>query len=246
MNKTPQTQQAWFNQLDILPHEGCSLIWEGGSRAYALNQPGSDHDIRAVAMPTLGQLALQSDWGERHMPDTDFVVRSANKTLHMLRNGNPNLVELFGLPKDCFIYMDSWGLRLLVIGKRLCLTTNLVKSFSGYAIQQKRLAEKNTGAKRDKALMHSLRVWRMGRELIETGTVNVRRTSDHMELMAIRQGDYDPRWYENAWRIAQHAYYKAVDTHNVLPKPVTDDEYRQLVEPLMLDWMRHLIQENNQ
>lgn len=246
MNKLPQPHQAWLNQLDILPHEGCSLIWEGGSRAYALNQPGSDHDIRAVAMPTLGQLALQQDWGEKHMPDTDFVLRSANKTLHMLRNGNPNLVELFGLPKDCLIHMDTWGMRLLTIGKRLCLTTNLVKSFSGYAIQQKRLAEKNTGVKRDKALMHSLRVWRMGRELIETGTVNVRRTSDHMELMAIRQGDYDPRWYENAWKISQHAYYKAVDTHNVLPKPVTDDEYRQLVEPMMLDWIRHLIQENNQ
>ncbi len=30
----------------------------------------------------------------------------------------------------------------------------------------------------------------------------------------------------------------------MLPQPAADAEYRELVEPLMLDWMRHLLERN--
>ena len=119
-------------------------------------------------------------------------------------------------------------------------TRKLISSFAGYAIQQKHLAERSGDAKRDKALMHSLRVWRMGAELLETGEVHVRRDTDGMELKAIRLGEYDPHWYETAWGEARTRFHEA-EEHSTLPQPVTDTEYRELSEPLMLDWMRYLL-----
>ena len=232
----------WLDSLNLLPLEGCALMWIGGSRAYGLAGEDSDVDIRAVAFPTLAQAALMEDWGERHMPDADTVLRSARKTLMMMRNGNPNLIELYGLPDDCMLHADEWGSRLMDIGRRLMFTRRIASSFAGYAIQQKHLAERSEGTKRDKALMHSLRVWRMGAELLETGRVNVRRDRDGMELKAIRLGEYDPDWYETAWEEARTRFHEA-EEHSTLPAPVTDAEYRDLAEPLMLDWIRHLLKE---
>lgn len=232
----------WLSSLNLLPSEGCALMWVGGSHAYGLAGEDSDVDVRAVAFPSLPQLALMEDWGERHMPDADAVLRSARKTLMMMRNGNPNLIELYGLPDDCMIYVDEWGSRLLEVGRQLMFTRKAASSFAGYAIQQKHLAERSEGAKRDKALMHSLRVWRMGAELLETGEVHVRRDRDGMELKAIRLGEYDPHWYETAWAEACTRFHEA-EEHSTLPQPGTDAEYRELVEPLMLDWMRHLLEE---
>lgn len=97
----------WLDSLDLLPSEGCALMWIGGSRAYGLDGEDSDVDVRAVAFPTLAQLAMTEDWGERHMPDADTVLRSARKTLMMMRNGNPNLIELYGLPDECMLHMDE-------------------------------------------------------------------------------------------------------------------------------------------
>lgn len=236
---TPDVNR-WLSSLNLLPSEGCALMWIGGSRAYGLDGPDSDVDIRAVAFPTLAQLALMEDWGECHMPDADTVLRSARKTLLMMRNGNPNLIELYGLPDDCMMHMDEWGERLLDVGRRLMLTRKVVSSFAGYAIQQKHLAERSEGAKRNKTLMHSLRVWRMGAEFLETGRVRVRRDRDGMELKAIRLGEYDRDWYETAWTEARTRFHEA-EEHTMLPRPVTDAEYRSLVEPLMLDWTRHLL-----
>ena len=232
----------WLDSLNLLPSEGCALMWVGGSRAYGLAGEDSDVDVRAVAFPTFSQLALMEDWGERHMPDADTVLRSARKTLMMMRNGNPNLIELYGLPDDCMLHADEWGSRLLEVGRQLMFTRKAASSFAGYAIQQKHLAERSEGAKRDKALMHSLRVWRMGAELMETGKVNVRRDADGMELKAIRLGEYDPAWYETAWEEARTRFHEA-EEHSTLPQPATDAEYRELAEPLMLDWMRHLLKE---
>lgn len=237
-----ESVDRWLSSLNLLPSEGCALMWVGGSHAYGLAGEDSDVDVRAVAFPTLDQLAMMEDWGERHMPDADAVLRSARKTLMMMRNGNPNLIELYGLPDDCMIHVDEWGCRLLEVGRRLMFTRKAASSFAGYAIQQKHLAERSEGVKRDKALMHSLRVWRMGAELVETGRVNVRRDRDGMELKAIRSGEYDPAWYEDAWAEARARFHEA-EEHSTLPAPVTDAEYRELVEPLMLDWMRHLLEE---
>ena len=238
----PRMVSDWLDSLNLLPSEGCALMWIGGSHAYGLAATDSDVDLRTVAFPARQQVGLVGEWGGRHLPGAGAVLRSARKTLMMMRNGNPNLIELYGPPDDCMIRMDEWGSRLMDIGRRLMFTRKLVSSFAGYAIQQKHLAERSEGAKRDKALMHSLRVWRMGAELMETGKVNVRRDADGMELKAIRSGEYDPAWYETAWEEARTRFH-VTEEHSTLPQPATDAEYRELAEPLMLDWMRHLLKE---
>lgn len=39
----------WLDSLNLLPSEGCALMWVGGSRAYGLAGEDSDVDVHAVA-----------------------------------------------------------------------------------------------------------------------------------------------------------------------------------------------------
>lgn len=48
--------------------------------------------------------------------------------------------------------------------------------------------------------------------------------------------------FETAWAEACTRFH-AAEEHSTLPAPVADAEYRELAEPLMLDWMRHLLKE---
>lgn len=102
-----EKQLEWLDSQPDLPdadkpENRCALIWIGGSHAYGLADKNSDVDVRAATMPTMRQFLSLHDYGEKHMPDSDMVVRSYLKVARMLRDANPNMVELVNLPIDCF------------------------------------------------------------------------------------------------------------------------------------------------
>ena len=251
MHELTENQVEWLESQTILPkadkpEDRCALIWIGGSHAYGLADENSDMDVRAASMPTLRQFLTLHDYGEKHMPDSDMVVRSYLKVARMLRDANPNMVELVNLPVDCILHCDDYGFRLLQLAQRIAVNRKCVSTFAGYAYQQTMLAERKKRAgdmrKAHKALAHALRVYRMGAVLLESGDVQVNRTGiDREELLAIRHGDFDPEQYEAELQEAKNRFEEAAE-HSTLPQPVGDVELQDMVMPIMREYAKRILE----
>lgn len=251
MHELTENQVEWLESQTILPkadkpEDRCALIWIGGSHAYGLADENSDMDVRAASMPTLRQFLTLHDYGEKHMPDSDMVVRSYLKVARMLRDANPNMVELVNLPVDCILHCDDYGFRLLQLAQRIAVNRKCVSTFAGYAYQQTMLAERKKRAgdmrKAHKALAHALRVYRMGAVLLESGDVQVNRTGiDREELLSIRHGDFDPEQYEAELQEAKNRFEEAAE-HSTLPQPVGDVELQDMVMPIMREYAKRILE----
>ena len=251
MHELTENQVEWLESQTILPkadkpEDRCALIWIGGSHAYGLADENSDMDVRAASMPTLRQFLTLHDYGEKHMPDSDMVVRSYLKVARMLRDANPNMVELVNLPVDCILHCDDYGFRLLQLAQRIAVNRKCVSTFAGYAYQQTMLAERKKRAgdmrKAHKALAHALRVYRMGAVLLESGDVQVNRTGiDREELLSIRHGDFDPEQYEAKLQEAKNRFEEAAE-HSTLPQPVGDVELQDMVMPIMREYAKRILE----
>lgn len=252
MIKLTQAQLEYLSALDELPEattplDRCSLVWIGGSHAYGIDVEESDVDVRIMAMPTMSQLLLQADYGERHMPDSDLAVRSFIKVAGMLCNANPNMVELVNLPVECVLHCDEYGFRLLQLASKLALSTKCASTFAGYATQQIALAERREREgdlpRMHKARAHALRVLRMGATLLESGEVRVSRKGiDADELLSIRRGLYERGEYEALLENARHDFLRA-ESVTCLPEPVSVKEFRELVLPILREYAGHLLAE---
>lgn len=121
------------------------IIFEAvsGSKAYGTDLPTSDTDIRGVfIMPTEEVLkANPSDnSGYGYIPQVsdetnDIVFYEVGRFIELLEKGNPNILELLNVPKDCIIY-ESDIFRRLFKDKYRYITKNLKNSFAGYANTQ--------------------------------------------------------------------------------------------------------------
>lgn len=252
MIKLTQAQLEYLSALDELPEattplDRCSLVWIGGSHAYGIDVKESDVDVRIMTMPTMSQLLLQADYGERHMPDSDLAVRSFIKVAGMLCNANPNMVELVNLPVECVLHCDEYGFRLLQLAPKLALSTKCASTFAGYATQQIALAERREREgdlpRMHKARAHALRVLRMGATLLESGEVWVSRKGiDADELLSIRRGLYERGEYEALLENARHDFLRA-ESVTCLPEPVSVKEFRELVLPILREYAGHLFAE---
>lgn len=244
-----EKQLEWLDSQPDLPdadkpENRCALIWVGGSHAYGLDDEHSDVDVRATSMPTLRQFLTLHDYGEKHMSGSDMVVRSYLKVVRMLRDANPNMVELVNLPVNCILHCDDYGFRLLQLARKLAVNRKCISTFSGYAYQQTVRAERQKRAgdmrKTHKAMAHALRVYRMGTVLLESGDVQVNRAGiDREELLAIRHGDFDAEQYETKLQEAKTRFEEAAE-HTTLPQPVSDTELRDMVMPIIYEYAKHM------
>lgn len=251
MYELTEAQLEWLDSQTVLPkadspEDRCALIWIGGSHAYGLADENSDVDVRAASMPTLRQFLTLHDYGEKHMSDSDMVVRSYLKVARMLRDANPNMVELVNLPVYCILHCDDYGFRLLQLAQKIAVSRKCVSTFSGYAYQQTMLAERKKRAgeirKSYKALAHALRVYRMGAVLLESGEVQVNRTGiDREELLTIRHGDFDMKQYEVKLQEAKTRFEEAAE-HTTLPQPVSDTELQDMVMPIIHEYAKHMLE----
>lgn len=111
------------------------LLGLGGSHAYGTNTETSDLDIRGIALNSKQDLLVHNTFDQIVNEETDTVVYSFNKIVSLLRNANPNVIELLGLKPDHYLFISSVGQELLD-NKKLFLSKKVVKSFGGYATSQ--------------------------------------------------------------------------------------------------------------
>ena len=121
------------------PHlgENICLLTVGGSHAYGTNVETSDLDIRGISMWGPKEILSGHGFEQVEDRDTDTVVYSLNKIIHLLSNCNPNVIEMLGCKKEHYLYLNSIGKKLLV-NSGLFLSKKCIYSFGGYASAQLR------------------------------------------------------------------------------------------------------------
>lgn len=141
INKAPQNlSQAeltkMYDFLDKTPELHTPvLLGLGGSHAYGTNIATSDLDIRGIAMHSKEDILLQKGFEQVENKETDTVIYSLNKIINLLKNCNPNTIEMLGLKPEHYIYKTYCGMDLLR-NRDMFLSNKCVQSFMGYANSQ--------------------------------------------------------------------------------------------------------------
>ncbi len=158
-----------------------------GSIAYGLNTETSDEDIRGIFVSrTEDVLSIYGvpDVIDKKNPDVTYY--EVLKFIRLALKANPSILELLYLEK--YIKQTSEG-KLLVDNRDAFLSKTVFKSYGGYAISQIRMLnrrgyfpdKKNRYAKHAR---HCFRLLQQGRELLTTGTMDV-KVKNRDELFAL-------------------------------------------------------------
>lgn len=113
------------------------LLGLGGSYSYGTNIEGSDIDVRGITLNSKADLIGFGDFEVYTDENTDTVIYSLKKIIPLLMSCNPNTIELLGLKKEHYLYLNDIG-RELLDNRKMFLSKLAVHSFGGYADAQLR------------------------------------------------------------------------------------------------------------
>lgn len=175
----------------------------------------------------------------------DLVEYEIRKFVSLLLNCNPNMfTALWGNPEH-ILQISRAGARLREARDNF-LSKRCFASFTGYAHGQlkkmtalacqgymgqkrKQLVEKYGYDTKNAA--HCIRLYRMGCELLETGKVNIDRSSlDASELISIKRGGWT---LERVYREADKLEQRAKEAYERSPLPLEPNRAR--IEGLLID-----------
>lgn len=166
-----------------------------GSRAYGTNTPTSDYDEVGVAViPDLSYYFGFKKFDHKNSGWSDGVDRKVygiHKFFNLALRCNPNAIEVLFVEPSDIIEINELG-SLILLNRDMFLSQFAAKTFVGYAASQlKRIRADTRNGKpiKHKHTMHIVRLLRMGKEIVASGEVIVRRP-DYKELLEIRNGNY--------------------------------------------------------
>ena len=115
-----------------------------GSRAYGLDRPESDLDIRGVCIPPRRYLLGLSDFEQWEQQDEsgDTVIYALVKFVRLALACNPNIIELLYTEPRHVLFINAYG-RRLVEHRHLFLSRQARHTFAGYAVSQLRRIERH-------------------------------------------------------------------------------------------------------
>ena len=115
-------------EFDINKHNIFKCI--AGSHAYGMATKYSDEDIRGVAIPPIEYYIGYLHKFEQHDPKSeDICIWSLQKFMRLAANANPNIIELFFIPKNFWLkWTPYWNEiinnRILFMSKKIRYTFN--------------------------------------------------------------------------------------------------------------------------
>ena len=117
--------------INTLKKSGC-IIFEciSGSRAYGLDTPASDTDIRGVYILPQDDFYGMNYIDQINNETNDIVYYELRKFIDLLYKNNPNILELLNMPPHCILYQDPL-FELLKTSD--FLSKNCENSFGNYA-----------------------------------------------------------------------------------------------------------------
>lgn len=151
-----------YDFLKTNPHLGDNIILLGlgGSHAYGTNVPGSDVDIRGIALNSKEEILGAANFEQVVNEATDTTIYSIRKIISLLSSCNPNTIELLGLKPEHYLYLSPIGQELLD-NKKLFLSRRAKYSFGGYAFAQLRRLDNKAArsieqAEREQHILNSI------------------------------------------------------------------------------------------
>ena len=177
-------------ELPLRP-EQIALVVRRGSHAYGTSVDGSDEDIAVVYVPTemdlLGFHNLQDGRQVKHSHSwpapTDGMAHSLQQAFRLGVSSNPTIFETLGVSQEDVLYETEVGARLRAYVPKF-LSRRVAKSFYGFAEHNYCYDREGTNPK---ALMHSMRLLLMAKEILTEGKLLVKRP-DREALLKIRLG----------------------------------------------------------
>lgn len=113
------------------------LLTLGGSHAYGTNVEGSDLDVRGIAVERPKEIIGLSSFEQFENRETDTVIYGLRKVISLMKNCNPNVIEMFGTKDNQLIICNKYG-KLIRDNLDLFLSKKAIHSFGGYATAQLR------------------------------------------------------------------------------------------------------------
>lgn len=174
-----------------------NIILEGitGSKAYGLQTENSDTDIKGVyLLPT--EKVLEIGFDIQHTTkdhvDPDWVYHEVGKFMKLVMSGNPTVTELLYL--DDYTALSPVGQILIDNRDAFLSTTAIDKAYRGYAFSQAKRLNNRTEQGLDgydsslknrfsKHTRHCFRLLMQARQLLETGTLDVKVTPEQREYL---------------------------------------------------------------
>lgn len=106
-----------------------------GSKAYGLDLPTSDTDIRGIYMQP-NDYRIGNGYKEQvNDIKNDIVYYDINRFVNLLANNNPNIIENLFVPEDKILYFDK-RIKPLYDNRMKFLTKQIRLTFGGYSISQ--------------------------------------------------------------------------------------------------------------
>lgn len=211
-------------------HDHIILRCVAGSRAYGLEQDGSDTDLRGVYLAPLDLFwSLHGAPPQVENDETQECYWELQKFLTLALKANPNVLECLYTPSIELV--TPLGKELLEL-RDAFLSTLVYQTFNGYAISQFRKIGQDlrtTGRVKWKHAMHLIRLLLSGIGVLQEGVLTVCVTGHRDRLLAIRRGEVD--WEEvDAWRLELHDKFDKAYQHTELP---THPDYERVNEFLI-------------
>jgi len=160
-----------------------------GSQAYGLATKNSDVDMMGVFVePTSVILGIHKYQETIASTAPDSAYHEVGKFIRLAMKCNPTILELLFMPE--YVVLSDIGAEL-VRNRKIFLSKIAFKSYGGYALDQaKKLNRRGdsfsakTKHRYDKNARHCFRLFQQGRQLLETGNMDI-RVDNREELFAI-------------------------------------------------------------
>lgn len=106
-----------------------------GSKAYGLDLPTSDTDIRGIFLQP-NEFRLGNGYKEQLNDEkNDIVYYELNRFVNLLAGNNPNIIENLFVPEDKILFFDP-KIKPLYDNRNKFLTKKIRFTFGGYSISQ--------------------------------------------------------------------------------------------------------------
>ena len=127
-----------FDLNTLINKESNKILFHAisGSRAYGLARAHSDEDIRGIfALPSNGYLSIESPINMVSDERNDIVYYSLRRVMELIKQSNPNIIELLFTPEDCIKFKSPF-IEALFQARQEFISLQLYDAFVGFAQTQ--------------------------------------------------------------------------------------------------------------